>query len=642
MRRHVLALLAALLSLSSCSRHRVPSPNPTPTLQGPEFLPSGPDLTDAERKAKVFESIPELEKQFAAYFEKQKLPGMAVGIVVGEELVYSKGFGFRDVDAKAPADADTVFRIASMTKSITGLAVLKLRDEGKLSLDDPAAKYVPELAGIHYPTHDSAPITVRQLLTHSAGLPEDNAWGDPRLDMSEAEFSSMLRRGLSFSASPGIQMEYANLGFGLLGRIVQRVAGVPYQELVTRQILRPLGMTASTWDRKYVPPGRLAVGYGRKTGPFQLIVVDATDPADHVEKQLADGAFASMGGLYTTIRDFARYTSFQLAAWPPRDGQEQSPVRRSSVRESQQMSRFTRLNVSRAAGGEIRASAGGYGFGWGVSESCDFDRVVSHGGGLPGFGSSVSLFPDQGIALFAFTNSTYAGPGAMILEAARTLKANGAMEKRRIPPSPALTTAQASVLELLDQWNDQRAAKLFDRTFFQYNPPEQVRLNLQALRARHGQCRPAGVLEPENALRGKVRLRCDLGEIEAAIALTADNPPTIQWVQIQGRLPPNERLLAMLSRIVEEIQASPRGSIDDLLAPTMDKPRTRDLLAATGARYGSCQLKRWLDGDAETFARIELGCARESLEARIKIDPSGRIEALDLQPARDPKGKCPR
>jgi hypothetical protein len=98
----------------------------------------------------------------------------------------------------------------------------------------------------------------------------------------------------------------------------------------------------------------------------------------------------------------------------------------------------------------------------------------------------------------------------------------------------------------------------------------------------------------------------------------------------------------VLSRIAEEIRASPRGSIDDLLAPTMDKPRTRDLLAATAARYGSCQLKRWLDGDAETFARIELGCARESLEARIKIDPSGRIEALDLQPARDPKGKCPR
>ena len=640
--RNVLALLVALLSLSSCSRHRVPSSNPPANLEGPELPSSGPELTDAERKGKVLESIPEMEKQFAAYFEKQKLPGMAVGIVVGEELVYSKGFGFRDVGAKAPVDADTVFRIASMTKSITGLAVLKLRDEGKLSLDDPAAKYVPELAGIHYPTHDSAPITVRQLLTHSAGLPEDNAWGDPRLDMSEAEFSSMLRRGLSFSASPGIQMEYANLGFGLLGRIVQRVAGVPYQQLVTRQILRPLGMTASTWDRKYVSPGRLAVGYGRKTGPFQFIVVSATEPADHVEEQLADGAFASMGGLYTTIRDFARYTSFQLAAWPPRDGPEQGPVRRSSVRESQQMSRFTRLTVSRAASGEIRASAGGYGFGWGVSESCDFDRVVSHGGGLPGFGSSVSLFPDQGVALFAFTNSTYAGPAAMILEGARTLKANGAMEKRRIPASPALTNAQVAVLELLDQWDDQRAAKLFDRTFFHYNPPEQLRLNLKSLHARHGQCRPVGVLEPENALRGKVRFRCDLGQIEAAIALTADNPPTIQWVQIQGRLPPNERLLAVLSRITEEIPASPRGSIDDLLASSMDKQKTRDLLSATGARYGSCQLKRWLVGDSETFARIEMSCARERLEARIKIDSSGRIEALDLQPASDPKGKCPR
>jgi len=638
--RNALALLAALLSLGSCSRHRVPSPAPATTLPGPE-LSSAPDLTDAERKARVLESIPELEKQFAAYFEQQKLPGMAVGIVLGDELVYSKGFGFRDVEAKAPADADTVFRIASMTKSITGLAVLKLRDEGKLSLDDPAAKYVPELAGIHYPSQDSAPITVRHLLTHSAGLPEDNGWGDPRLDMTEGEFSSMLRRGLSFSTSPGIQMEYANLGFGLLGRIVARVAGVPYQEAVTRRILRPLGMAASTWDRKSVPPEHLALGYGRNTGPFRLVVGDAADPVDHVEEQLADGAFASMGGLYTTIRDFARYTSFQLAAWPPRDEPDRGPVRRSSVRESQQMSRFTRLNVSRIGGGEIRASAAGYGYGWGVSESCDFDRVVSHGGGLPGFGSSVYLFPDQGIALFAFTNSTYAGPAAMIADAARTLKAKGAMEKRRIPASPALTTAQAAVLELLDQWDDQRAAKLFDRTFFQYNPPEQLRLNLKTLRARHGRCQPAGALEPENALRGRVHLRCDVGQIDEEIALTADNPPTIQWVQIRRHLPPNERLLGVLSRTVEEIRASP-DSIDDLLAPSMDKQKTAALLGDTGTRYGPCHLKRWLDGDGETSARIELDCARESLEERIKIDPSGRIEALDLQPARDPQGKCPR
>lgn len=638
--RNALALLTALLSLGSCSRHRVPSPAPATTLPGPE-LPSAPDLSDAERKARVLESIPELEKQFATYFEQQKLPGMAVGIVVGDELVYSKGFGFRDVEAKAPADADTVFRIASMTKSITGLAVLKLRDEGKLSLDDPAAKHVPELAGIHYPTQDSAPITVRQLLTHSAGLPEDNGWGDPRLDMTEGEFSSMLRRGLSFSTSPGIQMEYANLGFGLLGRIVARVAGAPYQEVVTRQILRPLGMTASTWDRKNVPPEHLALGYGRNTGPFRLMVGDAADPVDHVEKQLADGAFASMGGLYTTIRDFARYTSFQLAAWPPRDGPDRGPVRRSSVRESQQMSRFTRLTVSRGGGGEIRASAAGYGYGWGVSESCDFDRMASHGGGLPGFGSFVYNFPDQGIALFAFTNSTYAGPAAMIAEAARTLKAKGAMEKRRIPASLALTTAQGAVLELLDQWDDQRAAKLFDRTFFQYNPPEQLRLNLKTLRARHGRCQPAGALEPENALRGRAHLRCDVGHIDEEIALTADNPPTIQWMQIRGHLPPNERLLAVLSRTAEEIRASP-GSIDDLLAPSMDKQRTAALLGDAGARYGPCHLKRWLDGDGETSARIELDCARESLEERIKIDASGRIEALDLQPARDPQGKCPR
>ena len=74
----------------------------------------------------------------------------------------------------------------------------------------------------------------------------------------------------------------------------------------------------------------------------------------------------------------------------------------------------------------------------------------------------------------------------------------------------------------------------------------------------------------------------------------------------------------------------------------MDEQKTRELLSATAARYGSCQPKRWLEGDGETFARIEMSCAREPLEARVKIDSAGRIESLDLQPARDPKGKCPR
>lgn len=229
------------------------------------------------------------------------------------------------------------------------------------------------------------------------------------------------------------------------------------------------------------------------------------------------------------------------------------------------MARAIGLRIALGPAGELRASAGGYGFGWGVSENCDFDRVVSHGGGLPGFGSYVYLFPEMGVGLFAMANSTYSGPSALLAEVGRTLKANGAMEKRPIKASPALTAAQAAVLDLLDRWSPERAARIFDRTFFQYNPPDEVRDRLRALRERHGQCRPAGSLEPENALRGKLRLACDRGQIEAHLALTADSPPLVQWVLLHSRLPPNEQLLAVLRRVTEAIQPTSAGdSLDEL------------------------------------------------------------------------------
>ena len=106
--------------------------------------------------------------------EKRHFPGVAFGIVVDGKLVYSGGMGFTNVAKKIPATPKSLFRIASMSKSITSMAILKLRDEGKLRLDDPAETYIPELKNHKYLTADAPKITVRNLLTHSAGFPEDN------------------------------------------------------------------------------------------------------------------------------------------------------------------------------------------------------------------------------------------------------------------------------------------------------------------------------------------------------------------------------------------------------------------------------------------------------------------------------------
>jgi CubicO group peptidase (beta-lactamase class C family) len=113
------------------------------------------------RQAAVSAAMPEIDKLFAAFAERNHVPGIAYGVLVDGQLVHSGTAGFRELAAKTPVTADTVFRIASMTKSFTALCILKLRDEGKLSLDDAAERYVPELAKLKYPSTDAPKLTIR-------------------------------------------------------------------------------------------------------------------------------------------------------------------------------------------------------------------------------------------------------------------------------------------------------------------------------------------------------------------------------------------------------------------------------------------------------------------------------------------------
>ena len=142
---------------------------------------------------------------------RTRVPGAAWGIVIDGELAHVGVAGHRELPAKAPVTRDSVFRIASMTKSFTAMAILKLRDEGKLSLDDPAERYVPELKALTYPTTDSPRITVRDLLSHAEGFPEDNPWGDQQLAATEAEFTRDAAAGHSVLERAGHRVRVLEL-----------------------------------------------------------------------------------------------------------------------------------------------------------------------------------------------------------------------------------------------------------------------------------------------------------------------------------------------------------------------------------------------------------------------------------------------
>ena len=176
-----------------------------------------PRFSDPARVAKLRSAMPEVDRIFRAYATDKKIPGMIWGVVIDGQVAHLGSFGVRDRTSQAPITSDTAFRIASMTKSFTALAILKLRDDGRLSLEDPVSRWIGEFARMERPTRDTPPLTIRQLLSHSAGLPEDNPWGDQQLSATDAQLTGWLRIGIPFSTPPGTRYEYSNYAFGLLG-----------------------------------------------------------------------------------------------------------------------------------------------------------------------------------------------------------------------------------------------------------------------------------------------------------------------------------------------------------------------------------------------------------------------------------------
>ncbi|MDO9489778.1 MAG: serine hydrolase domain-containing protein, partial [Sphingomonadaceae bacterium] len=253
-------------------------------------------------------TLAEVDRIFADWRLASHAPGVVYGIVADGKLVHVDGLGIQDTTSKQPITADSLFRIASMSKAFTALAILKLRDEGKLSLDAPAETYVPQLKTWRYPTSDSPKITVRHLLNHTAGFVEDNPWGDRQQVMTEAEFTALLAEGTAFSRAPGLAMEYSNLGYALLGRIVTNVSGTGYQDYIRRQIMAPLGMASTGYDVFASPADRRAIGYRWQDNRWVR------------EPDMKDGTFGAMGGVETSANDFAKWVSFLLSAWPARDG----------------------------------------------------------------------------------------------------------------------------------------------------------------------------------------------------------------------------------------------------------------------------------------------------------------------------------
>lgn len=483
---------------------------------------SPPRFTDPGRRARIQPLLPEIDRLYREHADAHHIPGLVYGVMLDGELIHSGALGTARLDTGMAVTRSTRFRIASMSKSFTAMAILKLRDAGRLQLDDPVRKHVRAFRKVEPITTDSPVITIRHLLRMDAGFPQDDPWGDRRLDDSVARFESLLEGGLRFSNPPGTTWEYSNLGYAILGHVVTRVSGRPYQEYITREILRPLGMTNTVWEYSRINPADFALGYRWEHNAW------APEPVLH------DGTFGAMGGLITTLDDFSRYLALHLDAWPPRDARETGPVRRSSIREMHLPSAWIGASLDTNTSSPLpvaRATGYGYGLSWSV-DSRDVIRV-RHAGGLPGYGSEYRFVPDRGIGVMAFANRTYAPITAINHRVLDLLLEKASLPRREIPVSPWLARRAGQLLRVLHDWSGPEAADALAPNVFLDRSPSDWQALAQAQFSRIGDARDTGPVRPLNDLRGRIRIEGALGAFDVFFTLTPEASPRIQDIRFE-------------------------------------------------------------------------------------------------------------
>lgn len=476
-----------------------------------------PVFTDADRLKKIESTYPVIDKLYAEYAEQNHFPGLVYGIVLDGKLVHTGSVGYTNLKDKTEANSKSDFRIASMSKSFTAMAILKLRDEGKLRLDDPAYLYIPEMKELKYLTKDATPITIRNLLTHSAGFPEDNPWGDRQLANTDKQLIDLYKKGISFSNDPGLSYEYSNLGFATLGYIIKKVSGKSYQEYIAENILKPLGMTHTYYEYDKVPKEQLAHGYRRIDNQW-------------VEQpMLHDGSYGAMGGMITTIEDFSKYVALHLDAWPPRDDKETGPVKRSSIREMQYPWDVNGFNANyKTASGRPNPFAFAYCYGLRWRKYADGMTAVGHTGGLPGFGSEWTIYPEYGIGVISFANLTYANAGSINIQVADTLLRLSHIKPRQLPASSILTQRGDELVKLLPNWDNAQASGIFAMNFFMDYFPDKLKAEAKGIFEKAGKINSVGEVVAENQLRGYFIMIGEQANIKVSFTLTPENPALIQ------------------------------------------------------------------------------------------------------------------
>jgi CubicO group peptidase (beta-lactamase class C family) len=325
------------------------------------------------------EAVSLLETWLRSILDYDRLPGMSLAIIDDQAMVYANGFGYSDLDRQVKATPDTIYSVCSISKIFTGIAVMQLRDAGKVNLDDPVAHYLPWFSPRNL-SPDSQPPTLRDLLRHSGGLPcepDQTVWTEP--SMLFPSHDELIERisNLKMSYPTNTTFNYSNLGYSLLGEVVSVVSGMEYADYVRQHILEPLGLDATTPCMPEDLPGReIAKGYGPwpRTG-------SRIDIVNYDWKALTPA-----GGFASTVGDFAKFAMWQFRVL---DGKDDTVLNQDTLREMYSV--------------QWPDPPWGLGFTiWHVGDTV----FVGHQGGCPGYKSQLILSPKEKIAVVVMVNAT--------------------------------------------------------------------------------------------------------------------------------------------------------------------------------------------------------------------------------------------
>ena len=328
--------------------------------------------------------VPKLERRITQIVAQERPPGLAIGIVRDQELVWQRGFGLAEIASNRPVNQHTLFLVASISKTFTATAIMQLRDEGKLRLDDPIVRFIPEFSAVPNRFGSIEDVTLLRLLTHRSGLVGESPtahWSTTRFPTREEVLATIPK--LQIAIEPDSAFKYSNLGFALLGEVIARVSGRSFADYVRSEILTPLGMDSSAFELTPAVRGLMATGY--LPHPYD-------DVANVAQVPETFGGYAAAAGLRSSVADLAKWISLQFRTKAPK--REGSQVLRGESLSAMHRVRWVESDWSI-----------GYALTWWATRMRE-NIYHHHSGGDHGFLTFAAFSKPHRIGIIALSNAT--------------------------------------------------------------------------------------------------------------------------------------------------------------------------------------------------------------------------------------------